>query len=69
MKPRDWTVGSDGRSNSSPAFDQTVEVVRQILLDHRLGQDPGSTARLIVAQLAHVYGFGPTADDEKGANV
>jgi hypothetical protein len=55
----DWTVGRDGCSNTSDAFEIAVLVVSSVLREHRLGGDVPSTARLIMAQLAHNYGFGP----------
>lgn len=64
-KAVDWTQDDEGRSNSSDLFLSLVgEVERLIrndahaLLNGRVDQ----TARLVVAQLAHVHGLGPLPD-------
>jgi hypothetical protein len=57
---KDWTTGDDGRSNSSEAFQALVEQVARLLANHRLGDEVRDTARVIVAQLAHVHGLAPT---------
>ncbi len=61
--PEDWTADPSGRSNSSQAFEGLVGEVAQII---RAGSgcclDPGwtqSTARMIVARLAHVHHLAP----------
>lgn len=55
---KDWTA-SRGRSNSSRKFQECVEAVLDILHAHRLGTLPATTARLIVARLAHEQGLAP----------
>jgi hypothetical protein len=64
FKPkRDWTWNERGQSNSSPIFEKLCgEVERLIRSDaHSLiNGNAGSTARLIMAQLAHVHGLKPT---------
>lgn len=59
---RDWTTAPDGRVNSSPEFLRLVAEVERLikgsahsLLNGRADQ----TARLILAQLAHVHGLRP----------
>lgn len=59
LPARDWTVGPEGRSNTSPAFELLVMEVVQALSHHCLGGDLGMTARGIVAMLAHRHGFAP----------
>lgn len=62
MKTRNWTCDASGRSNSSKAFTDTCDVVERIIRSdaHALiSGNAGSTARLIVAQLAHDLGFAP----------
>ena len=58
----DWTV-KDGRSNSSDKFIEIVGHVANLMRDnggHCLDASwAASTARLIVAQLAHEYDFAP----------
>lgn len=60
---RDWTCDESGRSNSSPDY---LRVVNEV--DALLRQGAGwvlrpawtaSTARLIVSNLAHIYGMAP----------
>lgn len=62
-KRRDWTTDpKTGISNSSPLFEQLCdEVARLIRSDAHclLAGNTKSTGRLIMAQLAHVYGLGP----------
>ena len=64
-----WTIDPDtGLQNSSPHFHHLVEAVQNCLT--REGPDafsavpntPSANARLIVAQLAHVYGMRPEGD-------
>jgi hypothetical protein len=57
---RDWTVDSEGRSNNSEDFHFAVGVVERLLNNHRCGDQTRRTARLIVAKLAHTYGFAPS---------
>jgi hypothetical protein len=63
VKP-DWTRAKNGTANSSERFQTAVAEVRRLILDNggwnldRHWVD--GTARLIVAQLAHVHGFAPT---------
>ena len=58
----DWTKST--RSNTSPVFDRTVDRLREIIANARVGDDPGRIAGLIVAHLAHKYHFIPSADTE-----
>lgn len=58
-RPADWTVGAAGRSNTSRQFRVCVGAVTRLLRAHRLGEDPASLARVIVAQLAHGQGLAP----------
>ena len=61
MKRADWTA-QDGRTNSSPEFLRLCRVVERLIRDdaHRLiAGHADATARLIVAQLAHVQGLRP----------
>ena len=63
MVKADWTRNKAGRSNSSEAFEFLVdEIERLIRNDARtlIAGYAGNTARLIVAQLAHVHGLKPT---------
>lgn len=58
----DWTVGLDGRANSSAKFEYLVaEVTRLIRDDARMliTGHADATAGLIVAQLAHRHGLRP----------
>ncbi len=61
---KDWTRGSDGRSNSSELFYSVIKTVEDILNGHRIGDSAEYTSRLIVAALAHRRGFGPVGEDE-----
>jgi len=56
---KDWTVGEDGRFNSSAEFERLVGVVEQLLRDHRLGDSVRMRAGLIIAQLTHEHGLVP----------
>lgn len=60
MEKPNWTCSKRG-SNSSKAFLRIVAEVERMLRDHRIGDDPNGTARLIVAQLAHTHGLQPAA--------
>jgi hypothetical protein len=57
MKDKDWTADETGRSNSSKEFLEAVAEVTRLICNHSLGDDPETTARLIVARLAHVHGM------------
>ena len=63
MWVRDWTDHpKTGHTNSSPKFEELVkEVTRLIRADAHslLAGHADMTARLIMAQLAHVHGLGP----------
>lgn len=59
MATTDWTCDAEGRANASAAFDRVVEAVTGLLRSHRLGGSVEDTARLIVAQLAHVHRLKP----------
>ncbi len=56
---RDWTANRANRSNSSPEFEDCVRMVDEILRSHRLGDATETTARLIMAHLAHRKGLAP----------
>jgi len=66
---KDWTVGRNGSSNSSKAFDEVVSAVYQTLVHHRLGDDLEWTARVIVSKLAHGYGLAPSRGAESIAGA
>lgn len=55
----DWTCDKHGRANSSEPFERCVDRVAELIANHRIGDDPRSTARLIMAQLAHLNGLAP----------
>lgn len=55
---RDWTC-KGGRANSSEAFERCVERVTDLIAGHRIGDDPRSTARVIMAHLAHLHKLAP----------
>jgi hypothetical protein len=57
MTQRNWTTDAHGVSNNSAEFHRVVEFVAEILSHHRLSDDVTTTARLIVAKLAHQYGL------------
>ena len=59
---KDWTVGPDGRSNTSPEFVKICGVIEGIIRNSAfdlMGGRAGTTAGVIAAQLAHVHGFAP----------
>ena len=68
----DWTRSEDGRANSSAVFRSLVDEVERVIRGdaHKLIEGrAGDTARLIMARLAHVHGFGPgkaRAEGEEG---
>lgn len=60
---RNWTVAEDGRSNSSSTFLELVAETERIIrhsADALLSGNSFSVARLILGNLAHKHGFGPT---------
>jgi transcriptional regulator with GAF, ATPase, and Fis domain len=63
FKPKpDWTWDAKGRSNSSPAFKKLCAEVELLIRAEAftlIAGDAGSTARLIMAQLAHVHKLSP----------
>ena len=67
----DWTINpKTGRSNSSPLFEALIEEVARIIRsDARqlLAGNAHMTARLIMAQLAHVHKLAPTAHEQKAS--
>jgi len=71
----DWTRDETGRSNSSVHFKRIVAHVERLIREdaHKLiAGRADMTAGLIVAQLAHVYGFEPVEETysvEPGADV
>lgn len=61
---RDWTCDRQGRSNASALFEKLCEEVERLIRDDAralIAGNAGSTARLIMAQLAHVHGLAPAA--------
>jgi hypothetical protein len=59
---QDWTVGPEGRSNTSARFLKLMSAVERLILDsgHDLIHGRANTvARVIMAQLAHVHGLAP----------
>jgi hypothetical protein len=62
MPERDWTCDEEGRSNSSATFEAICDHVEGLIRNdaHSLiGGRADMTARLIVAQLAHVHHLTP----------
>lgn len=63
MRAIDWTTDpKTGASNSSEEFTELVDTVARILRNGSTHLDPAwaaSTARLVMAQLAHVHGLSP----------
>ena len=60
--PKDWTCNAEGRSNSSYEFIKLCHEVEHIIRDDAyqlINGDVASTARLIMAQLAHVHHLAP----------
>lgn len=59
---RDWTWDRKGRSNASPEFKRICDEVERLIRNDAfalISGNAGATARLIVAQLAHVHGMKP----------
>jgi hypothetical protein len=60
--PTDWTVGPDGRSNTSPEYlalqDEITELIRSSASALIYGNARG-VAGLILARLSHVHGMRP----------
>ena len=59
---KDWTVGLDGRTNSSVEYLRIVEHVNMLIRSEAVALIHGNSitvARLIVSQLAHVYNMRP----------
>ena len=50
---QNWTIGEDGRYNSSTEFEVAVSMVAGVLHNVRLGADLNDVARVIIAKLAH----------------
>lgn len=62
--PTDWTA-FNGRTNCSPLFEKLVEEVERLIRgDARtlMAGRADSTARLVLAQLAHVHGLAPSTE-------
>lgn len=60
--PADWTMGPDGRANTSPRFEALCDEVARLIRGEAhslIGGHTRSTAGLIMAQLAHVHGLAP----------
>lgn len=58
----DWTADSDGRTNSSEIYLHLVEEIERLIRGdaHMLiSGRADATARLIMAQLAHIHGLVP----------
>ena len=73
----DWTIDpKTNRSNSSPEFVQLVSEVTRLIKNDLLtingslkrGENVEGTARLIIAQLAHVHGLAPQKIAVKSVN-
>ena len=62
----DWTQDEAGCSNSSAEYLKVVEALIPILSNMRIGCDPRTEARMIVSQLAHVYGLAPKEQPTNG---
>lgn len=63
----DWTVGHEGRSNSSLGFHAVVDEVERLIRSDAhmlLSGRADKTARLIVAHLAHKFGMTPDPASE-----
>lgn len=61
-----WTCDSKGRSNSSAKFEYLCDEVERLIRSdaHSLiSGNAGSTARLIMAQLAHKHGMAPAVTE------
>lgn len=61
IKP-DWTSDENGRSNSSETFCKLCDEIERLIRNDAhsiVSGNAGSTARLIMAQLAHVHGLAP----------
>lgn len=59
---QDWTTDEDGRANSSDLFLKLCDEVEGLIradAHSLLAGRADATARLIMAQLAHVYGLAP----------
>lgn len=68
MTNRDWTQSEGGTANNSALFIELQERLAQILVSSATNLITGQTqsvARLILAQLAHVYHFGPQIDERE----
>lgn len=68
----DWTWDKRGRSNASPLFCKLCDEVERLIRSdaHSLiSGNAGSTARLIMAQLAHVHGLAPTTSSDLGRDT
>lgn len=56
----DWTIDPEThRSNSSPEFLALIDEVARLIRWMHVGDDSRDTARLIMAQLAHVHHLAP----------
>jgi hypothetical protein len=63
----DWTTNAEGVSNSSREFEEIVHAVERLIRNDALYRliagRADATARLIVAQLAHVHHLAPCSPD------
>lgn len=58
----DWTVDERGRTNSSPKFLELCDAVEKLIREDAhclINGGADRTARLIIAQLAHIHGMRP----------
>lgn len=68
LSTSDWTVSDEGRSNSSAKFEEIVAEVERLIRGDAYKLIAGradATARLIVAQLAHVHHLSPPTKEGK----
>jgi hypothetical protein len=66
---RDWTIGAEGRCNTSPVYLGLTRAVAQLIRNdaHTLLRGGAeSTAGLILAQLAHVHELSPPLAQTQG---
>lgn len=60
---RHWTTAESGWTNASPEFERLCSEVERLIRQDAFSLIAGradNTARLIMAQLAHVHGLAPT---------
>jgi hypothetical protein len=69
-----WTASDEGRENSSPAFTHLEREIEKLLCNGAAGMVMShtwvkNTARLILAQLAHVHNVGPLPPKQSGKTI